>query len=211
MLNLELENMRALMGFKQKGKKGKKKKNKKGKKKKAKKGPKLPGVKLLRGMDEYDMLIDLVKNNIVKKLPPENLKDFIGEFNYIASMMEDSNDTPRPPSMALIRQIVTEYIIFPLGSPLVRKRHPENVRSFLFYGPAGTGKSQVMRAIATETRSIIYDLSSYTVNDNYNTSKSDSEKMIAMVMMSAKKYQPAVIYIDECEKIFAGKKKKKKG
>ena len=103
MLNLELENMRALMGLKQKGKKGKKKKGKKGKKKKAKKGPKLPGVKLLRGMDEYDMLIDLVKNNIVKKLPPENLKDFIGEFNYIASMMEDVNDTPRPPSMALIR------------------------------------------------------------------------------------------------------------
>ena len=94
---------------------------------------------------------------------------------------------------------------------MVRKRHPENVRSFLFYGPAGTGKSQVMRAIATETRAIIYDLSAYTVNDNYNTSKSDSEKMIAMVMMSAKKYQPAVIYIDECEKIFAGKKKKKKG
>lgn len=67
-----------------------------------------------------------------------------------------------------------------------------------------------MRAIATETRAIIYDLSAYNVNENYNTSKSDSEKMIAMVMMSAKKYQPAVIYIDECEKIFPGKKKKKK-
>jgi hypothetical protein len=103
MLNLELENMRALMGFKTKTKKGKKKKGKKGKKKKAKKGPKLPGVKLLKNMDEYDMLIDLVRNNIVKKLPAQNLKDFIGEFNYIASMMEDVTDAPRPPSMALIR------------------------------------------------------------------------------------------------------------
>jgi hypothetical protein len=54
-------------------------------------------------MDEYDMLIELVKNNIVRKLPPDNLKNFIGEFNYIASMMDDPNDTPRPPSMALIR------------------------------------------------------------------------------------------------------------
>lgn len=34
--------------------------------------------------------------------------------------------------------------------------------------------------------------------------------MIAMVMMSAKKYAPAVVYIDECEKIFTGKKKKNK-
>jgi SpoVK/Ycf46/Vps4 family AAA+-type ATPase len=35
--------------------------------------------------------------------------------------------------------------------------------------------------------------------------------MVAMVMMSAKKYAPSLIYIDECEKIFAGKKKKQKG
>ena len=49
------------------------------------------------------MLIELVKNNIVRKLPPDNLKNFIGEFNYIASMMDDPNDTPIPPSMALIR------------------------------------------------------------------------------------------------------------
>lgn len=188
MLNLELEHMRMQMGMKQKAKKKGKKKGKKKNKKKAKKGPKLPGVKLLKNMDEYDMLIDLVKNNVVKKLPPENLKEFLGEFNYIASMMEDVNDTPRPPSMALIRQIVTEFIIFPLGSPLVRKRHPENVRSFLFYGPSGTGKTQLVRAIATETRSIIYDLSPYTIADRYNTSKNEGEKMIAMVMLSAKKY-----------------------
>jgi len=73
MLNLELENMRMLMGIKQKGKKGKKKKGKKGKKKKGKKGPKLPGAKYLKGVDEYDMLIELVKNSVVKRLPPENL------------------------------------------------------------------------------------------------------------------------------------------
>ena len=144
MLNLELENMRMLMGIKQKTKKGKKKKGKKGKKKKGKKGPKLPGAKYLKGVDEYDMLIELVKNSIVKRLPPENLSNFIGEFNYIAQMMDDPTETPRPPSMALIRQLVTEYIIFPLGSGLVRKRHPNHVRSFLFYGPAGTGKTQVV-------------------------------------------------------------------
>ena len=32
-----------------------------------------------------------------------------------------------------------------------------------------------------------------------------------MVMTAAKKYAPSVIYIDECEKIWPGKKKKKKG
>lgn len=74
-------------------------------------------------MDEYDVLIELVKNNVIKKLPPANLRDFFEEFNFNATMMEDVKNTPRPPSMALIRQIVTEFIMFPLGSKLVRKRH----------------------------------------------------------------------------------------
>ena len=163
MIKMELENLKlaAAGGKKKKGKK------KKGKKKKAKKGKKkankLPGAKYIRDMTEYDMLVELVKNGIVKKLPPANLKDFVGEFNYIAMMMEDLDEGPREPSMALIRQLVTEYIIFPLGSALVRKRHPDNVRSFLFYGPAGTGKTLVVRAIATETRSVVFDLSPLSI------------------------------------------------
>jgi len=72
------------------------------------------------------------------------LSEFIGEFNYIHSMLDDIKDTPYDPSMALIRQLVTEYIIFPLGSELVRNRVLENIRSFLFYGPPGTGKTMIV-------------------------------------------------------------------
>ena len=134
LIRMELENLKLQnVGGKKKKAKGKKKK-KKGRKGK-KKANKLPGARYIRDWSEYDMLVDLVKNGIVKKLPAANLSDFLGEFNYIHSMMEDLNDKPREPSMALIRQLVTEYIIFPLGSALVRKRFPEHVRSFLFYGP----------------------------------------------------------------------------
>ena len=210
MIKMELENLKlaAAGGKKKKGKK------KKGKKKKAKKGKKkankLPGAKYIRDMTEYDMLVELVKNGIVKKLPPANLKDFVGEFNYIAMMMEDLDEGPREPSMALIRQLVTEYIIFPLGSALVRKRHPENVRSFLFYGPAGTGKTLVVRAIATETRSVVFDLSPLSIEGVFAQDRRDSEKMVAMVMTAAKEYAPSIIYIDECEKVWPGKAKKGK-
>ena len=102
MIKMELENIKLARasGKKKKGK-GKKKKGKK--KKGKKKANKLPGAKYVRDMTEYDMLVELVKNGIVKKLPPANLKDFIGEFNYIHMMMEDLNDRPREPSMALIR------------------------------------------------------------------------------------------------------------
>ena len=211
MIKMELENLKLqLAGGKKKKGKGKKKK-KKGRKGK-KKANKLPGARWIREMNDYEMIVELVKNGIVKKLPPANLKDFIGEFNYIHMMMEDLNDRPREPSMALIRQLVTEYIIFPLGSALVRKRFPEHVRSFLFYGPAGTGKSLVVRAIATETRSVVFDLSPLSIEGVFANDRKDSEKMVAMVMTAAKEYAPSLIYIDECDRIWPAKKKgKKKG
>lgn len=100
MIKIELENMRILANIK-----GKKKKKKKGARKKGgkKKSIKLPGAKYLRDKDPYDMLVELIQNNIIKRLPPQNLSDFIGEFNYIHSMLDDIKDTPYDPSMALIR------------------------------------------------------------------------------------------------------------
>lgn len=208
MINQELQNMMILQ--KQKQKKKKKKKSKKKKKKKAK-GPKLPGLKYIRDRDVYDLLVELIQNNIVKKLPPSNLTDFIGEFNYIHSMLDDIKQQLYDPSMALIRQLVTEYIIFPLGSKLVRERIPEWCRSVLFYGPTGTGKSQMVRAIATETKSMVFDMSPMNIDGKFNDNRASTERMIAMVFVVAKEYQPAIVYIDEVDKIWPAKKKAKRG
>ena len=101
MIKVELENMRILAGIKDKKKKKKKSKKKK---KKKKKGLKLPGFKMIRDIEKQDLLVQLIQNNIVKKLPPQHLTDFIGEFNYLHSMLDDPrNDTAYDPSMALIR------------------------------------------------------------------------------------------------------------
>ena len=101
MIKQELDNMRALSGVKAKKKKGKKKK-KGGKKKKAKK-IKLPGGKAIFGIPDYDILKELITNSICKYLPAAALSEFMGEFNYIHSMLDNLEQTPYDPSMALIR------------------------------------------------------------------------------------------------------------
>jgi len=42
---------------------------------------------------------------------------------------------------------------------MVRARHPEQIKSILFYGPSGSGKTHVVESIASETNSIVLDLS----------------------------------------------------
>lgn len=127
-------------------------------------------------------------------------------------MIDDPKKQIKDPSMALIRQLVTEYIIFPLGSKLIRNRHPDHCRSFLFYGPQGTGKTQMVYAVANETKSVVYDLSPANIDGVLNTDKKETDKMLAMVFLSAKEFQPALVYVDEAEKVWKAKKKgKKKG
>ena len=212
MLKIELENMRLIAGIKPKKKK---KSKKKGKKKKKKKGPKLPGLtKAFWDIPMKTHLENLVKENIVRKLPERSLSTFIGEFNYLHSMLDNIKDTPYDPSMALIRQLVTEYIIFPLGSELVRQRHPEQIKSFLFYGPSGTGKTHMIESIATETNSIVLDISPVVLERAkayLGGGKKKDDELIATVMFVAKEYQPSIIYIDEAEKVWPAKKKGKKG
>ena len=106
--------------------------------------------------------------------------------------------------------MVTEYIIFPLGSEIVRNRIPEWTRSFVFFGPEGTGKTLVVRACVSETNSVMFDMSSDNTKGKYNVGK-DAEKLVAMVMFTAKHYQPSIIYIDDCHDVFPQKKKGKKG
>lgn len=69
----------------------------------------------------------------------------------------------------------------------------------------------MVRAIASETKSLVMDLSPAVIAEKYTENKNAWEKMVAMVFKAAKQYAPSVVYIDECEKVFPAKKKKGKG
>lgn len=67
----------------------------------------------------------------------------------------------------------------------------------------------VVRAIASETNSIVFDMSPLNIEGKY-TGRKEEEKLVASVMVVAKEYQPSIIYIDEAEKVWPAKKKGKK-
>jgi hypothetical protein len=225
MLVLQLVNIKAQLeaaaSAGKKGKKGKKgkgkkggKKGKKGKKDKGKKGKPLPGEKIaeLKGRAPDSFLSVLVEHQIVHApRPGVRVRDFVGSFNFLGTVYQHSerrdrfgNWVPQDPSAAQLRQSLTEYGVLPLGSPFIRARTPL-VRSIMLYGPRGSGKTMLVSALANETGALVLNLSPSNLVGKF-AGKTGPTKLVhmAFVLAKAATLQPLIIYIDECEQVFAG-------
>ncbi|CAN0502958.1 unnamed protein product, partial [Laminaria digitata] len=86
----------------------------------------LPGDKIseLKGMDTGHMLSLLVENRLISTPGARRVSDFVGDFNYLGMIHQHTERregqwVPQDPSMAQLRQLVTEYCILPVGSQQV--------------------------------------------------------------------------------------------
>ncbi|KAF1314721.1 Iq and aaa domain-containing, partial [Globisporangium splendens] len=213
MLVLQLVNIKAqLEAAAAAGKKGKKCK-KGGKEGDKKKGKALPGDKIaeLKGRAPDSLLSILVEQKIVHTPRHFRIHDFIGSFNFLGTVYQNSdrrdrfgNWVPQDPSVAQLRQNLTEYAILPLRSTVVRSKTP-HVRSIMLCGPKGSGKTMLVSAIANETGALVLNLSPNNLVGKF-TGKTGPTKLVHMSFLLAKvaSLQPMLIYIDECEQVFAG-------
>lgn len=196
-LRAELENLQLALRKGKKGKKKKKKKKKKGGKKKGKKD-------ITANRSVEDIYANLVKDGIVQRIPKVHLKDFVGDYNLLALTMREK-EVFVDPSPLNVRQTIAETAILPLGSHYVHQSVPL-LKAICLYGPRGSGKTMLAHAIATETGSNFINLSPENTAGKFVGLKQTS-LMVHMAFKVAKVLAPSVIYIDNVEKVFAGKKK----
>eukprot|EP01082_Thalassiosira_pseudonana_P015052 g13348.t1 g13348 contig8:459114-460067(+) len=118
---------------------------------------------------------------------------------------------PDNPSAFHLRTSIMDYGVLALGSETIRTsmQDDEHVRSILFHGPMGSGKTLMAQAIASETGALFINLSPSTI-DNAFRGKEGATKLVHMAFTVAKvkQYAPVVIYIDNCHEFFMGKSKK---
>lgn len=87
--------------------------------KKKKKGKKDPTSE--RSIES--LFAELVSNGILVPCPHLHVRDYMGSSSYMQATLEKANVIPDP-SMAQIRQALTEYAILPLGSQYIHERAP---------------------------------------------------------------------------------------
>merc|ERR1719265_885996 len=196
---------------------------KKAKKPKAPKKPKKPKApkkwnKAQNMIDNpEDCLPDLIKENMLKKVAPCHLDEFLGEYQYLGAMQRSHQEFCPPPSAQMIRSLLIEHCVLPLAATDIRQKAPEQqtVRSLLLYGPKGSGKSMLARAIATETGATFFDISPAVIEGKPEAkggnAKLENAKLVYKVFICAQDMAPSVIYMDQVEQVFQSAKKKKGG
>lgn len=199
----------------------KKKKGGKGKKPKKPKKPK-PPKKWCAAVgsitNREDCVPDLVEQGILKKVSPSHLEDFWGEYHFLGAMLRShhkfwgEHHFP-PPSAQMIRSLLIEHCVLPLAQTDIRQKAPETLtaRSLLLYGPKGSGKSMLARAIATETGATFFDLSPAVIEGKSTQGKLGSSMLVYKTFICAQDMAPSVIYVDQVELVYQAAKKGKKG
>ncbi|XP_005574766.3 dynein regulatory complex protein 11 isoform X1 [Macaca fascicularis] len=176
--------------------KKKKKKGKKGKKKekKTKKDKDLTADRTIESLYK-----ELVEEGLLIQALKVNLSDYIGEYSYLGTTLRQVSIEPMP-SLLDVRQLITLYGIWPLGSAAVHEKAPL-VKSLLLAGPSGVGKKMLVHAICTETGANLFNLSSSNIAGKY-PGKNGLQMMLHAVFKVARQLQPSVVWIEDTEKTF---------
>jgi SpoVK/Ycf46/Vps4 family AAA+-type ATPase len=131
------------------------------------------------------------------KIIPDDIKSKI-----LSEIMEQTNTVKFDDIIGMndLKQILREIIILPQIRPDIFTGLRTPPKGLLLFGPPGTGKTFIAKAVASECNCTFFNISASSLTSKW---LGESEKLVRALFEIAKQNQPSIIFFDEIESILS--------
>ncbi|KAL8969472.1 MAG: hypothetical protein Q9183_001980 [Haloplaca sp. 2 TL-2023] len=148
--------------------------------------------------NEWDSRVQNIKKHLPKGVDENAAKNI---FNEIV-VSGDEVHWDDVAGLEAAKKALKEAVVYPFLRPDLFMGLREPARGMLLFGPPGTGKTMLARAVATESRSTFFAISASSLTSKW---LGESEKLVRALFLLAKALAPSIIFVDEIDSLLSSR------
>lgn len=148
----------------------------------------------------HEMIWKKRKATVLKDLPAGVDKNAAKQILNDIVVQGDEVHWSDVAGLEIAKNALREAVVYPFLRPDLFMGLREPARGMLLFGPPGTGKTMLARAVATESKSTFFSISASSLTSKY---LGESEKLVRALFGLAKVLAPSIIFVDEIDSLLS--------
>ncbi|MCJ1436470.1 hypothetical protein MMC27_005849 [Xylographa pallens] len=146
----------------------------------------------------WEERVAYIRKNLPKGVDENAAKQIFNEIVVQGDEVHWSDVAGLEPAKTALK----EAVVYPFLRPDLFMGLREPARGMLLFGPPGTGKTMLARAVATESRSTFFAISASSLTSKF---LGESEKLVRALFALARALAPSIIFVDEIDSLLSSR------